>query len=95
MSYDQLRRDFDAFAADLFDRGYLMTSRERLALAQRLHDLSLQVLAAAQDQPDAVKIGASIAAVIRHANSMAKPATHAEILRERYERARLGQPVCF
>ena len=95
MPYTDLRRDFDATAADLFGNGYMMTSRERLSRVQELHGLALQVLAAAQDRPDAIKIGASIAAVIRHANSMTTAATHAEILRERYERARLGQPVCF
>lgn len=79
MDYPALRRDFDALAADLFDRGYLMTSRERLSRVQELHGLALQVLAAAQDQPDAVKIGANIAAVIRHASRMAAIPAQADI----------------
>lgn len=95
MSYAELRPAFDALALEIFDRGYRMTGSERLSRVQELHGLALQVLAAAKGRHDSVKAIAHVSSIVQRANSMTTAATQAELLRERFARARLGQPVCF
>lgn len=70
MSYENLRSAFDELACEIFSNCYTMQASDRIASVQKLYDLGLQTLEAAESRDDAGKIRVAISSILHRGYSI-------------------------